>query len=95
MEKSVKNEKIVQIMNDISKILDIEVTMLADDEQKLFPNWDVSAMLSKFLALCVYAGWNVPPTSILVAYNRVHADVEFWKKKMEELENQSKNESGA
>ena len=43
----------------------------------------MNSMVSKFAALLVYAGHTVPPSVFLPPYNRVHADIEYWKKKFE------------
>jgi len=70
-----------KILIEISKLLGIEIRFEPEgkDSQKISPMIDVNSILSKFMALLVYIGWGVP-INIMPPYNRVHADVEYWKK---------------
>ncbi len=74
-----------EILIELSRILNVDVRFEPDpnNAQKVSPIIDVSAILSKFISLMVYVGWNVPP-NIMPAYTRVHADVEYWKKQFQE-----------
>lgn len=71
-----------KIFEGISKLLDVEIVFLNTEENqnRLVPAFDVNAVISKFIALCVYRSMNVPST-FAPPYNRVHADVEYWKNK--------------
>lgn len=76
------DEKIHEIFKTISKALDVPVELIAEGEDnKVVPYFDVNAITSKYFALLVYIGANVPATP--PPYNRVHADVEFWKNKLQ------------
>ena len=78
-----KEDELHKRLGQISKILDIEVTMIASGEdQKVVPHYNVDATFSKYLALLIYAGLTVP-VGFAPHYNRVHADIEYWKKKFE------------
>ena len=77
-------QEIIQIFSVISQMLDVDVKVDAGEEgQRGEPAFDVNSMVSKFAALLVYAGHTVPPSVFLPPYNRVHADIEYWKKKFE------------
>ena len=65
-------------------MLDVEIKLrLGNEGEKVDPSFDVNAMISKFLALLVYSNQNVPVGAFMPAYNRVHADIEYWKQKYE------------
>ena len=82
--KQVVEEKVESIFKAMSEAMDVPVELIsAGAENKVKPHFDVNAILSKFTALLVYCGMNVP-SSFTPAYNRVHADVDFWKRKFEE-----------
>lgn len=83
MDGSTKEEEIERIFSGISELLGVEIEMRANEGEKLKPHFNLDAIISKFLALMTYCGWNVPSAGILPSYNRVHADVEFWRKKFE------------
>ena len=82
MEEKSKNPELIFI--ELCNLLDVEVRFEADprDGQKVSPVIAVTAMLSKIMAIMVYVGWSVPAHCV-PPYNRVHADVEYWKKKFE------------
>lgn len=69
------------IFIELSQILDVEIKFEPDpsNDQKVSPVIDVASVLSKFMALMVYVGWSVP-VNCMPPYNRVHADIEYWKK---------------
>lgn len=84
MEDIVRN-KIEGKMKAISEVLDVEFLLVKDEStQRIEPNFDVNAMLSKFVALMVYCGFSVPST-IAPAYNRVNADIDYWKRHFDEV----------
>lgn len=66
-------------------MMGIEVKFTPDpqDQGRVIPAYDVNAILSKMIALFVFSGLSVP-SSFAPPYNRVHADVEWWKKYMAE-----------
>lgn len=78
-----KTEAINAILILVSNTLDTEVVLVADETNKTVPNFDVNGFVSKLIALFVYAGLNVPTSSLTPPYNKIHADVEYWKKKFE------------
>ena len=93
MEKSIEqiiSEKLVVI----SEALEVEVKFSADekDENRVAPAFNMSAMASKWLALLVYSGINIQTNLLSPAYNCVHADVEFWKKYMEDKKKESESD---
>lgn len=81
MEKLTK-EKIEDIMKRVSDMMDVKFELVSVEDNRLEPMFDVDAIVSKFMALLVYSGLNVP-SSFAPPYNRVHADIEFWKKRFE------------
>lgn len=87
MEKSTKTvEQTVQdILTQVSDALQVPVNFAASeaDANVVRPTYNPDAMVSKLLALLVYSGISVPST-FAPAYNRVHADIEFWKNYMVE-----------
>ena len=85
MEKSTE-ERINQLLSEVSKLFDVEVALIADpqNENKVTYHFDMNAVVSKMIALWVYCGFNVP-SSFAPPYNRVHADIEFWKHKFDSL----------
>lgn len=82
--KDSTEEKINDIFTKISDALDVPIGFAEDkdDQNKVIPVFDVNGFFSKLVALCVYSGFGVPST-FAPAYNRVHADIEFFKKKFE------------
>lgn len=79
-----KDEQISSIIVNISKELGVPVAMVPDDSEKgkLLPRCDINCTISRYLALLVYMGLNVP-NNIAPPYNRVHADIEYWRKRFE------------
>lgn len=75
MEKLIEEK-----LSALSKILEVSVELTEDkeNENKLRPSYNMPAIMAKFYALFVYAGWPVP--AILPPFSGVHADIEFWKK---------------
>lgn len=83
-ELTEKDKKIHGILTAVSHALDVEIQLVADGpEGRLMPYFDINAMNSKLAALMVYVGANIQPVS--PPYNRVHADVEYWKRKFETI----------
>lgn len=81
----VVEERIDSVFMKISEALDVPVEFASHQEtQKVKPHFDINAMVSKMTALLVYCGLNVPLSSVAPTYNRVHADVEYWKRKFED-----------
>ena len=88
-KKDFKTEEIKRIFEDFSKLMGVEVTLIQDEvTQKVEPHFDLNSAISKLLALMVYSSITVP-ASIAPPYNRVHADVEFWKSRLDTLEKES------
>lgn len=89
MEKSTNGtqsqDEIIQIFSVISQMLDVEIKVgpPVTEGERVEPAFDVNAMVSKFLALLVYSNQNVPVGAFMPPYNRVHADIEYWKQKFE------------
>lgn len=79
-------EKIDNILNSLSDLMGIEVKFSPnnEDQGKVNPVYDINGILSKMIALFVFSGLNVP-TTFPPPYNRVHADIEWWKKEMLQL----------
>lgn len=89
MAKSI--EEIIQDkLVSISDALEVPVNFVAEEgsSNQVKPAFNPDDMISKFVALFVYAGVNMPST-MLPGYNRVHADVEFWIAKLKELSSNS------
>ena len=87
------DEKVNKILTDVSDIFGVEVRFVqTEDEGKVRPSFNVDAVISKMIALFVYSGLNVP-SSFAPPYNRVHADVEWWKNKFNEIKNQPEEET--
>lgn len=81
------DQAIHSILRKISDALDVPVDLLPMDggpEGKVMPYFDINGMKSKLEALMVYVGMNAQPVS--PPYMRVHADVEYWKKKFAAIE---------
>lgn len=85
-----QGEQIKTILMKISDELGVEVKFAPDTEDngKVIPAFDVNAMISKMVALFVFSGLSVP-SSFAPPYNRVHADIEWWKKTFEEASKQT------
>lgn len=83
-------KKIEEILNGISKYLETEITLIEDpnNNNRVTPHYDMNGAVSKLIALFVYCGMNVP-NSFAPPYNRVHADVEFWKKYFSNIEDEA------
>lgn len=93
MEKLTKDlfdDKLVKVSDALE--VDVKFVVSAEDEGKADPQFDPNAIISKLLALFVFAGLTVP-SNMAPAYNRVHADIEFWKRKFEEIESNKKAET--
>lgn len=82
MEK-LTEQKVDKIFTEMHALMGEEVILVADPEQenKLIAHYDINAVVSKFIGLLVYSGLNVPTQVFTPPYNRVHADVEYWKNK--------------
>lgn len=81
-ELTEKDKKIHGILTAVSHALDVPIELIAEGPAgKLMPYFDINAMNSKLAALMVYVGANIQP--VCPPYNRVHADIEYWKKKFE------------
>ena len=77
------DDKIEEIFLALSEALRTKVEFASGGEgQPIKPYFDINALISKIVALMVYSGMTVP-SSFAPAFNRVHADVEFWKKEFE------------
>lgn len=81
------DEKIDEVLREISELLDVKIEFhpLKEDQGRVVPSYDVNGIISKLVALMIFSGLNVP-SSFAPSYNRVHADIEWWKIKMSELE---------
>lgn len=78
-ELTEKDKKIHGILTAVCHALHVPIELVADGpEGRLMPYFDINGINSKITALMVYVGANIQPVS--PPYNRVHADVEFWKK---------------
>jgi hypothetical protein len=77
-------DKILSTLSDLLQV-PIEFRQTIEDQGRVLPAYDVNAILSKQIALFVYTGLSVP-SSFAPAYNRVHADVEWWKQHFEKIE---------
>lgn len=76
-----EDEQIQEIFSVICDMTGAEVRLDAPvDGGKAKPAFDINGAISKLVALSVYCGMNVP-NSFAPSYNRVHADVEYWKKR--------------
>ena len=69
----------------VAQALAAEVQFEEAPDGKLSPRVSVDEIISKFVALLVYGGATIGPL-FLPNYNRVHADVEFWKKTISEID---------
>lgn len=80
MEKNA-HEIIDQKLIALSDIMGVPVQFAPDESEqgKMRPVYDVNGILSKMLALFVYCGMSVA-ANCAPPYNRVHADIEWWKK---------------
>ena len=82
MEESTRL-KVEEILFKVSDALGVKIELKDEEEGKrLSPVFDSQAIVSKFMALMVYCGWNTP-VFFAPPYNRVHADVEWWKSQLE------------
>ena len=74
-------QKIDNILKSLSQLMGspIEYRLLQEDQGRVLPVYDVNGIISKMVALLVYSGLSVPST-FGPPYNRVHADIEWWKK---------------
>ena len=64
-------------LTELSSLLEVPVDFAPDEQQKVRPSFNASAILSKLHALMVVAGW--PVSGAHITFHSVHADVEFWK----------------
>lgn len=72
-------EQINEIFSIVCDITHSEVRLEPGKEgEQAKPSFDINGAISKLVALSVYCGLNVT-ASFGPSYNRVHADVEFWK----------------
>lgn len=81
--QSVRSEedKIQEIFSVICDITESQVRLgQLGEGEKVKPEFDINGTISKLVALTVYCGMNVP-TSFAPSYNRVHADIEYWKQR--------------
>ena len=95
MEKS--TDQIVQDkLTAISDALEVPVQFAANeaDANVVRPAYNPDAIISKLLALLVFSGISVPST-FAPGYNRVHADIEFWKKYMAKIIKPALSEASA
>lgn len=78
------DDQVKEIMTKMSDLMGVEITFVQDtqDQGRVIPAYDVNGIFSKMIALCVYSSLNVPST-FAPPYNRVHADIEWWKKHFE------------
>lgn len=77
--------KVEEIFLSVSKALKANVEFASEGEgMPVKPYFDINGIISKLTALMVYSGMTVP-SNYAPAYNRVHADIEFWKKEFEQL----------
>lgn len=74
-----------KILLVVAEALKADVRMEPGKDGKVYPQISIDELVSKLLALLVFCGANVP-SHFAPAYNRVHADVEFWKKELEKKE---------
>lgn len=83
-QEDIRNEILIKL----SDLVGAEVTFhpVQEDEGRVIPAFNVDAIVSKTIAFLVFCGINIPPASMLPPYNRVHADVEWWKKRIAEME---------
>lgn len=82
-EEKSPSDQIHDILKVISEQLGVDVVMAdSEGDNKVMPYYDVNSMLSKLLALMVFIGVVVPSQG--PPYNRVHADVEWWKNRLKE-----------
>lgn len=74
------DEIVQEKLVSISDALEVKVEFVTNEANAnvVHPAFNPDAMISKLLALLVYSGVSVPST-FAPGYNRVHADVEFWK----------------
>ena len=78
-----ENEKdITSRLIAVADALESEVRFEESDDRKLAPVFDIGDITGKLVGLLVYAGIPVPAI-ISPMYNAVHANVEFWKGKLE------------
>ena len=82
-EKRSTDEQIQEIFAVICDLTGAEVRLdSASDGGKVKPAFDLNGAISKIVALSVYCGMNVP-NDFGPSYNRVHADVEYWKQRFQ------------
>lgn len=83
----IPQEKIDQVMTELSNIMGVKIEFAADpeDQGRALPVYNIDAVVSKMLAFFVFTGLTVP-SSFAPPYNRVHADIEWWKSQMAEIE---------
>ena len=82
MAKSI--EEIVQDkLTKVSDAREVPVNFVASEKEAnhVKPAYNPDDMISKLIAILVFSGVNIPIT-FAPPYNRVHADVEFWKRFM-------------
>lgn len=78
------NQEVEDIFLSVSSALKSDVQFATVSEgERVIPLFDINGVISKLVALMVYSGM-VVPSSFAPAFNRVHADIEFWKKTFEQ-----------
>ncbi len=88
-ETQKKTDEILTKLSDMFQV-PIEFQQIKEDHGRVIPAYDINAIISKMIGLFVYSGL-VVPINFAPAYNRVHADVEWWKKVFEKLETENPN----
>ena len=89
-------EKINEIFTELSDLMGVEIQFKMDEEDqgRMIPAYNIDAVISKMLALFVFSGLNVS-SSFAPPYNRVHADIEWWKNKFSEAQEVKSEEAPA
>lgn len=82
------SEEIRSILTTLSELTGTEVKFEEGDQGRLQPIFDFNAIISKLFAVMVFCGITMN-VSGLPPYNRVHADVEWWKSRFKELDQQA------
>jgi len=84
-QAAVNDKQVEDIFLTLSSALKTTVDFASDGEgQPVKPYFDINGVISKLTALMIYSGMYVP-SYFAPAYNRVHADIEFWKKELEQV----------
>ena len=67
------------VLVKLSEAMGVAVMFQSAETGPVTPTIDINAIISKLVALMVYVGWSVP-ANISPPFNRVNADMEYWKK---------------